>query len=107
MTLSQSYTANAPSRTELDQTTGPLVVEFGTDWCGFCKSSQPHIAKAFAEHPNIRHVKIEDGQGRRLGRSFDVKLWPTLVFMRDGLEVTRIVRPRDSADLLSAFNEIL
>jgi thioredoxin 1 len=37
----------------------------------------------------VRHVKVEDGSGRRLGRSFGVKLWPTLVFLRDGREVAR------------------
>ena len=41
----------------------------------------------------MRHIKIEDGSGRPLGRSFRVKLWPTLVFLRDGVEVARVVRP--------------
>lgn len=41
----------------------------------------------------MRHLKIEDGPGRRLGRFFRVKLWPTLVFLQDGEEVARLVRP--------------
>jgi thioredoxin 1 len=43
----------------------------------------------------VRHIKIEDGRGRRLGRSFRVKLWPTLIFMRNGEEMERLVRPDD------------
>ena len=41
------------------------------------------IAGAFASHPEVRHLKVEDGPGRPLGRSFRVKLWPTLVFLQD------------------------
>jgi thioredoxin 1 len=35
-----------------------------------------------------------------------VKLWPTLVFMRDGVEVARLVRPRDAAVIDGALREI-
>jgi thioredoxin 1 len=37
---------------------------------------------------------VEDGPGRALGRSFGVTLWPTLVVLRDGRELARVVRPR-------------
>jgi thioredoxin 1 len=50
-----------------------------------------------ARHPGVRHLKIADASGRRLGRSFGVKLWPTLVFLRDGRELARLVRPGDAA----------
>jgi thioredoxin 1 len=56
--------------------------------------------------PGVRHVKVEDGSGRRLGRSFGVKLWPTLVFLRDGTERARAVRPRDLAAIEAGFAEI-
>jgi thioredoxin 1 len=39
---------------------------------------------------------VEDGPGRALGRSFRVKLWPTLVFLKDGREVDRVVRPQSA-----------
>jgi thioredoxin 1 len=45
----------------------------------------------------VRHIRVEDGRGRPLGRSFRVKLWPTLVFLKDGKEVARLVRPSGAA----------
>ena len=63
------------------------------------RAAQPALAAAFAEHPEVRHIKIEDGSGQRLGRSFKVKLWPTLVFLRDGQEVGRLVRPDSAASI--------
>jgi thioredoxin 1 len=95
-----AYTENAPTREEVDALPGATVIEFGTNWCGFCIAAQPHITQALAGHPGLRHLKIEDGKGRPLGRSFQVKLWPTLIFMKDGAEVARVVRP-DSAAVVS------
>jgi thioredoxin 1 len=97
------YAAVEPSRADVDALDGPTVVEFGTSWCGHCRSAQPAIAAAFAAHPDVRHLKIEDGSGRRLGRSFGVKLWPTLVFMRDGKEVSRLVRPTERDAIAQAL----
>lgn len=102
----EAYGHQALTRADVDAMQGPVVLEFGTSWCGVCRATQPAIADAFADHRAVRHLKIEDGPGRRLGRSFRVKLWPTLVFLRDGTEVTRLVRPRDAAAIGAALGEI-
>ena len=83
----------APTREEIDRTAGLLVLEFGTDWCGICRAAQSRIGEALAGLPGVRHLKVEDGPGRKLGRSFGVKLWPTLVFLRDGAVVRQLARP--------------
>jgi len=93
------FTDPEPQRAQLDALPGPAVLEFGTAWCGFCRGAQPLIAAAFAGHAGVRHIKVEDGSGRRLGRSFGIKLWPTLVFLRDGHELTRLVRPARKEDI--------
>ncbi|MDB5815139.1 MAG: thioredoxin [Rhodocyclales bacterium] len=90
-----------PKREAIDALQGPAVVEFGTGWCGHCRAAQPLIASAFADYAGVRHIRIEDGPGRRLGRSFSVKLWPTLVFLRDGKELARLVRPGTAAEIES------
>jgi thioredoxin 1 len=51
----------------------------------------------------VRHIKIADASGRPLGRSFKVKLWPTLVFLSDGRETRRLVRPRDAGEIGKAL----
>jgi thioredoxin 1 len=87
---------NEPVAEDIAALAGPTLLEFGTGWCGHCAAAQPRIAEALAHHPEVRHIKVEDGPGRRLGRAYRVKLWPTLVFLRDGQEVGRIVRPPDA-----------
>jgi thioredoxin 1 len=54
----------------------------------------------------LRHLKVEDGPGRPLGRSYRVRLWPTLVLLRDGQEVARLVRPTQAADILAALKAV-
>ena len=104
------YTAHfAPetlTRAETDALQGPVVLEFGTNWCGHCSRAQPVVAEALAQAPQVSHIKVEDGPGRALGRSYRVKLWPTLVFLRDGREVARTVRPASSADVRAGLDAI-
>lgn len=106
MGMNTVYAPVEPTRAEVDALPGPTVVEFGTPWCGYCRSAQPVLASVFAGHPDVRHIKIEDGSGRRLGRSFGVKLWPTLIFLRDGKEVARLVRPTDKRAISDALSGI-
>ncbi len=104
--MNHEYAAIEPRRDEIDAMTGPLLLEFGAPWCGYCRAAQPFIAEAMGQYRELRHIKIEDGKGRRLGRSFRIKLWPTLVLMKDGLEMARIVRPKDSQSISEAIAKL-
>ncbi|MDQ3272225.1 MAG: thioredoxin family protein, partial [Pseudomonadota bacterium] len=99
MGFSDNFTDPEPQRAQIDVLAGPTVLEFGTGWCSFCRGAQALITAAFVGHPGVRHIKVEDGRGRRLGRSFGVKLWPTLVFLRNGQELARLVRPARETDI--------
>jgi thioredoxin 1 len=99
MSFEPDYSTVEPERATIDSMQGPAVLEFGTPGCGYCVSAQPLIEASFTRFPDVTHIKVEDGRRRPLGRSFQVKLWPTLVFLRDGVEVARLVRPTDGAVL--------
>ena len=106
MTYNPTYAVDAPERAEIDALPGSLLLEFGVDWCPHCQGAQPAIEEALRGHPALRHVKVEDGPGRPLGRSFRVKLWPTLIFLRDGQEVERLVRPTQAAEVAAALHRL-
>lgn len=93
-------------REDIEALREPAVVEFGTSWCGYCLRARSLIDAVLADYPDIKHIKIEDGPGRPLGRSFRVKHWPTIIFLRDGREVTRLVRPVSSQEMLDAISSM-
>lgn len=103
MPMTDTYEEIEPTRAQIEATHEPLVLEFGAPWCGYCRATQPLLARAFANYPKVRHIKIEDGRGRPLGRSFGIKLWPTLIFLRSGREDSRLVRPEDAAAIERAL----
>lgn len=87
------YDDRQPTRNEIERLEGPVLLEFGASWCGHCQAFGPKLARLLEGHPDVHHVKIEDGPGKRLGRSFRVTLWPTLVFMKDATVVKQVARP--------------
>src|SRR5262245_17904168 len=97
--MAAGYINGGLTRKDVDTSRAALVVVSVTDWCGFCPSAAPAVEEALSEFPSLRHVKVEDGPGRHLGRSFLVKLWPTLIILKDGKEVARIVRPRNAEEI--------
>ena len=102
--METQYAATEPKRAEVDASKGPLVIEFGSPWCGYCRRAQPHIAAALSAHPGVRHIKVADASGKRLGRHYGVKLWPTLVLLVDGKERARVVRPGSTEEVLEILS---
>lgn len=103
---SSGYSAEQPDRSEVDTLPGATLLVFGTDWCGHCRAAEHPMRTALADHPEVRVIKVEDGAGRVLGRSFGVKLWPSLIFLSDGVEVERLVRPTTAEQIATALGAI-
>lgn len=104
--MTTEYASVEPAREEVDRLAGATLLEFGAPWCPHCQRVQPFLARALASHPSVRHIKIEDGKGRPLGRSYRVKLWPTLICLRDGRETERLVRPTDAEAIVQALDRL-
>lgn len=108
MSYTKEYAEQEPTRASVNEETGLTLLEFGAYDCGFCVAVQPALVKAFDERdagaPVIAHHKIADGAGRPLGRSFGIKLWPTMVLLRDGEEVGRVVRPGNVREIRALFD---
>jgi len=104
--MNPAYVTEQPTREQIEARRGPLVLEFVTNWCGHGQVAQPAVAEALAHYGQVERLNVEDGKGRPLGRSFGVKLWPTLIFLKDGVEVTRVVRPTQAEPVRTALKAI-
>jgi thioredoxin 1 len=87
------YSEDALTLEQVNGFVGDAILEFGAPWCNHCQASRPAVKEVLADHVDMIHIKVYDGKGKSLGRSFRVKLWPTLIFLHDGKEVARLVRP--------------
>jgi thioredoxin 1 len=93
MAFDPQYHEPSLSREELEAMSGPLVLEFGANWCGICGAFSLQAEEVFEDFPHVKHIRVEDGPGKRLGRTFRVKLWPTFVFLSDGQVLGQVSRP--------------
>ena len=100
------YHAEPLGRADVDELSGAALLVFGTDWCGYCRAAERPLQTALAEHPEVTVIKVEDGPGRPLGRSYRVKLWPSLIFLRDGVEADRLVRPTSAEQIAAGLHAI-
>lgn len=107
MGFNPEYSSPEPAPDEIRELGGPALLEFGAPWCGHCKAAGPAVQKALAAYPDLPHIKVHDGKGQPLGRTFGVKRWPTLILLRDGAETERLVRPRESAAIEDALARLL
>jgi thioredoxin 1 len=99
------YSEQTPERHDLDISKGSIILEFGSNGCGICRGTLPIIRESM-EMIRAPHIRIEDGKGKRLGRSYGVKLWPTLIMLRDGREVARVVRPTTVKEIEDALDQL-
>ena len=104
--FSPDYSEETFTLEEIHELSSDTLLEFGTPWCGHCQAATPAIKEALTEHSELRHIRIYDGKGKRLGRLFKVKLWPTLILLHDGKEVDRLVRPLKTDEVRQLLSKI-
>ena len=99
------YQEQEPTVEDIVNRQGLTVLNFGANWCPFCKAAAPLVGGVLAEHADMRQFAVADGKGKRLGRHYRVKLWPTLIFLKDGVEYERLVRPQSQQEVQQVLNQ--
>ena len=101
--------ANITSKTEFEEkvlkSDTPVLVDFFAPWCGPCKMLAPEI-DALAEQYQGKAlvVKINVDDLPELASQYSVMSVPTLLVMKDGKEVTRMVGFRPRKDIGAALD---
>ena len=58
--MADVYKTETITRAEVDSLDGVTVLDFGTNWCGHCRSAEPHIERALAEFGEYVDVTRDD-----------------------------------------------
>lgn len=87
---------------------GVALVDFWAAWCGPCRMVGPLVEELAVEYAGKAKVgKVDVDENQNLSGNFGVMSIPTLLIMKDGVEVERIVGAVPKATLASAIDKHL
>lgn len=84
-----------------------LVCEFSATWCGPCQMLGPVLKKLEKDNPNIAFVKIDVDEQDDLSEEHKIRAMPTLLFVKKGKEIKRIVGYKDYETLSKQAKKLL
>ncbi len=70
---------------------GKAAVDFYADWCGPCQMMKPIFEKVGKEVKGINFFKVNVDESPESASIYSVRSIPTIVFMKDGKEVDRVL----------------
>ena len=80
---------------EVMQAKTPVVVDFWASWCGPCMMLAPVMEELDGELPQIKFCKVNVDDERDLAMEFQIDSIPTLLCVKDGHVVRRLVGYRE------------
>ena len=82
----------------------PVVVNFWATWCGPCRMIAPIVEEIAAENVGkIKVGKVNVDEQEELAVMFSISAIPTLVVIKDGEVVNKIVGIKPKEDILKLF----
>lgn len=100
-----SITSGTQFEEYLKSSSDPVIVDFWAEWCGPCKMISPMLEKMSNNVKNVRFAKINVEQASDLAEEFGITGIPTLVLMKNNVEVKRIVGVVSESKLQSVISE--
>lgn len=88
--------------------TGVAVVDFFSTTCGPCKMLSfvlNDVEKVMGD--KVKLLKIDFDKNKDLTEKYEVKGYPTLIFMKDGAEVKRMQGLQQKPAIIKAIEELL
>src|SRR5690349_10648888 len=93
---------------EVGGESAPVLIDFTAAWCPPCKAIAPILDELSDEYAgSLRIVKVDVDENPTTARRFDIRSMPTLVVLRDGAEVKRLIGARPKRMLLEDLADVV
>ena len=83
----------------------PVLIDFGAEWCGPCRMVAPIVEELAGGRVLICTCDAEKSDD--IVATYKVRNIPTLVFLKDGQEVARIVGATTKAEIVDKLSKLL
>lgn len=83
-----------------------VIVDFFATWCGPCKMLSPVIENVEKLLPNIKFIKVDIDQHNELASEYRIQSVPTLIFIKNGIEVAKSIGYVDEDALIEKIKTL-
>jgi thioredoxin 1 len=83
------------------------VKRFSAVWCGPCRALAPVMEGIKGEYTNVVFETIDVDVDHEQASKFAIRSVPTVVFVKDGVEVSRMVGVNSKLAYVNSINEHL
>ena len=81
-----------------------VVLDFWAIWCGPCQQFAPTFEKVSEEFDDVVFGKVETENNLKLSQYFQVRSIPTIIIIREGIEMFRhsgLIAAEDFVDIIN------
>lgn len=91
----------------MDLTVGICAVKFGAAWCGPCQMMEPLLQKMKNEFSGINYISVDIDDKPQLAKTYRIRSLPTVILLKEGQEVTRLVGAVKTEPLRKALKDLV
>lgn len=93
---------------EKESKNGLVIVNFSAPWCPDCVRIEPIMKVLEEEYSSIKFFKVDIDKDEALKDLLHIRRIPTLLFLKDGIEVSeRLVEPDNKMPIKQAIENML